>query len=181
MINNFERVAIFGLACAIAGLIIFIVTSANAQGIYMLNGRATPSVIVGNGGAVFPVIPGPQFAGPSPLIIAPPLPWGAPPLAYAPPDQPLPAPPPPPLGWVFGRYTACIEPDCRSVIVSVGADGLNVRMAPNGPIVLALANGVPVVPLQRQGDWLLVTAACPLVPTFTWSITAGGIPLSICP
>jgi hypothetical protein len=97
-----------------------------------------------------------------------------PPLEYAPPQAP------PPLGFVWGRYTACIEPDCRSVIVSVGADGLNVRVAPNGPVVLALANGVPVIPLRREGDWLLVAAACPLVPTFTASITAGGIPLSIC-
>jgi hypothetical protein len=38
---------------------------ADAQGIYMLNGRATPSVIVGANGAifpVFPVLPGPRFA-----------------------------------------------------------------------------------------------------------------------
>jgi hypothetical protein len=86
---------------------------------------------------------------------------------------------PPPLGWLWGRGTACIEPDCRTVIVSVGVDGLNVRIAPNGPVALALANGVPVVPLRREGDWLLVAAACPLVPTFTWSVTA-GIPLSVC-
>jgi hypothetical protein len=146
--------------------------------LYMQNGRATPTEIVGADGSVWPVIPGPHFAGPSPMVLAPPLgPWSAPPLAYAPAQPPL----APPLGWLFGRYTACIEADCRSVIVSVGADGLNVRAAPNGPIVLALANGVPVIPLQRQGDWLLVAAACPLVPTFTASITAGGIPLSVCP
>jgi hypothetical protein len=146
--------------------------------LYMQNGRATPTEIVGPDGSVWPVIPGPHFAGPSPMVLAPPLgPWAAPPLAYAPPAPP---PPPQPLGWVWGRYTACIEPDCRSVIVSAGADGLNVRVAPNGPIALTLANGMPIIPLQRQGDWLLVAPACPLVPTFTASITAGGIPLSVC-
>jgi hypothetical protein len=37
-------------------------TPVAAQGIYMLNGRATPSVIVGADGAIFPVVPGPRFA-----------------------------------------------------------------------------------------------------------------------
>jgi hypothetical protein len=41
----------------------------------MLNGRATPSVIVSPDGRGFPVIPGPQFAGPSPIFLAPPLPF----------------------------------------------------------------------------------------------------------
>jgi hypothetical protein len=103
---------------------------------------------------------------------------------YAPARAPIPyAPPPapPPLGWLFGRYTVCLDPPgCKSVVVSVGVDGLNVRVAPNGPIVLALANGTPVIPLQRAGDWVLVAPACALVPTWTWSITAGGVPLSVC-
>ena len=63
---------------------------ADAQGIYMLNGRATPSVIIGADGAVFPVVPGLQLAGPSPLILAPPLPW----RARARQEAPLPPLPP---------------------------------------------------------------------------------------
>ena len=47
---------------------------ADAQGLYMLNGRATPSVIIGADGRAWPVVPGPQYAGPSPLILAPPHP-----------------------------------------------------------------------------------------------------------
>ena len=42
---------------------------ADAQGLYMLNGRATPSVIIGADGRAWPVVPGPQYAG------APPHPW----------------------------------------------------------------------------------------------------------
>ena len=61
---------------------------ADAQGLYMLNGRATPSVIIGAGGRAWPVVPGPQYAGPSPLILAPPHPappYGPPIDGYAPP------------------------------------------------------------------------------------------------
>jgi hypothetical protein len=64
-------------------------TVADAQGIYMLNGRATPSVIVGGAGEIYPVIPGPQFAGPSPMLLTPPLPLRARVGPYA----PIPAPP----------------------------------------------------------------------------------------
>ena len=55
----------------------------------MLNGRATPSVIIGADGRVWPVVPGPQFAGPSPPILAPPHP-----SAPGPPGCPLPPLPP---------------------------------------------------------------------------------------
>jgi hypothetical protein len=167
--------------------------SAEGQGIYMgRDGRAHAQVIVGPDGTGWPVAPTfctPGF-GPCPVITGPPLayaplppPPGAPPPLEPQPVEPVPyAQPaaPPPLGFVWGQYTACIEADCRSVIVSTGVDGLNVRVAPNGPIVLTLANGTPVIPLRREGPWLLVAAACPLVPTFTASVTAGGIPLSVC-
>jgi hypothetical protein len=66
------------------------VTAADAQGIYMLNGRATPSVIVGGAGEIYPVIPGPQFAGPSPMLLAPPLSFSR---ARVGPYAPIPAPP----------------------------------------------------------------------------------------
>jgi len=47
-------------------------------------------------------------------------------------------------------------------VVNVQADGLNVRVVPNGPPVMSLVNGVPLIPLQREGGWLLVAAACDL-------------------
>ena len=49
-------------------------------------------------------------------------------------------------------------------MVNVQADGLNVRVTPNGPPVMSLVNGVPLVPLGREGDWLLVAAGCDLTP-----------------
>src|SRR5262245_55692676 len=53
-----------------------------------------------------------------------------------------------PLGWVFTRYTVCPQPrDCPIVFVSVGADGLNVRTVPDGPPIMALVNGTPLVVL----------------------------------
>ena len=59
--------------------------------ILMLNGRATPSVIIGaDSRRLPPVMPGPQLAGPSPLILAPPLPW----RARARQEAPLPPLPP---------------------------------------------------------------------------------------
>ena len=112
--------------------------------------------------------------------------WGGAPFAYAPPLPPptpiepnWPAAPPPPIGWVYRYYAPCADPDCSTLRVAVGADGLNVRTAPGGWVTGALANGVPLVPLQKQGDWVLVAPACPLAPTFTWSWTA-GVPLSVC-
>jgi len=112
------------------------------------------------------------------------LPVAPPPLAYAPVSPPVvevPAPvPPPPLGWIYGPLTACADPPvCRTTVVAVLADGANVRAAPNGPVTGSLANGVPIFPLDRRGDWLLVAAACSLAPTYTWSVTA-GVPLSVC-
>jgi hypothetical protein len=61
----------------------------------------------------------------------------------------------------------------------VAADGLNVRVAPDGYPIMSLVNGVPLVVLQRQGAWLLVGAGCDLTPTFAWSWTA-GVPLNRC-
>jgi len=80
---------------------------------------------------------------------------------------------PPPLGWVFGPYTACGDPTCGTLFVNVPADGLNVRIAPAGPPTTSLVNGTPLIPLQRAGDWVLVAPACSLTPTWAWSWTAG--------
>ena len=111
--------------------------------------------------------------------VGPPVPLPPPPVTEVPPPPIVEAPPP--LGWLYGPYTVCTDPPrCTSVVVSVGVDGLNVRAAPDGPVVGALANGVPVVPLQRRGPWVLVAPACSLAPTYTWSVTAGGVPLSVC-
>jgi hypothetical protein len=95
------------------------------------------------------------------------------------PVQPVP-PSIPPLGWVYGPYTICGDPPrCSMGVVNVQADGLNVRVAPDGPAIMSLVNGVPLIPLDKQGDWLLVAAACDLTPTFAWSWTA-GVPLNRC-
>jgi hypothetical protein len=92
---------------------------------------------------------------------------------------PLP-PGPPPLGWVYGPYTMCGDrPRCSIGVVNVQADGINVRVVPNGQPTMALVNGTPLIPLQRQGEWLLVAAGCDLTPTFAWSWTA-GVPLNRC-
>ena len=64
-------------------------------------------------------------------------------------------------------------------VVNVQADGLNVRVAPNGPPVMALVNGTPLYPMDKRGDWLLVAPACDLTPTWAWSWTA-GVPLNRC-
>lgn len=104
-------------------------------------------------------------------------------FAQAQPWQPYvssPPPPPVPIGWVYGPYTMCGDPPrCSVGVVNVSADGLNVRVAPNGPPVMSLVNGTPLIPLQKQGDWLLVTPACDLTPTWAWSWTA-GVPLNRC-
>jgi hypothetical protein len=87
---------------------------------------------------------------------------------------------PPPIGWVFGPYTQCANPpQCSMGVVNVQADGLNVRITPNGPPVMSLVNGTPLIPLQEQGDWLLVAPACDLTPTWAWSWNA-GVPLNRC-
>jgi hypothetical protein len=105
--------------------------------------------------------------------------------------QPTPKPParvtvtptyqgPPPIGWVYGPYTQCGNPpQCSMGVVNVQADGLNVRVAPNGPPVMSLVNGTPLIPLDKQGDWLLVAPACDLTPTWAWSWNA-GVPLNRC-
>jgi hypothetical protein len=85
---------------------------------------------------------------------------------------------PPPIGWVYRPYTICGWP-FDGCFVNVQADGLNVRVAPNGPPVMSLVNGTPLVPLQKQGDWLLVAPACDLTPTWAWSWNA-GVPLNRC-
>jgi hypothetical protein len=87
---------------------------------------------------------------------------------------------PPPIGWVYGPYTQCGDPPrCSMGVVNVPADGLNVRIAPDGPPVMSLVNGTPLIPLQKQGDWLLVAPACDLTPTWAWSWNV-GVPLNRC-
>lgn len=162
--------------------------AADAQGIYMNNGRATPQVIMDPFGRPWPVIPGPQYDGPSPITLAPPLSAlppppppppvnlyapAAPPPPPAPPPPMMAPPPPPPIGWLYRRFVKCY----RNVgcVVATNVHGLNIRATPNGPVTMALGNGVPVIPFQRVGEWVLVTAACPLLPMMTWPI-----PLSVC-
>jgi hypothetical protein len=91
---------------------------------------------------------------------------------------------PPPIGWVYGPYTRpyteCTNPSCSNWgAVYVPAAGLNVRVAPNGPAVMALVNDTPLIPIRQEGPWLLVAAGCDLTPTFAWSWTA-GVPLNRC-
>jgi hypothetical protein len=128
------------------------------------NGFRNPYPIMYPGGVSIPALPT-AYAAPLP----PPV------------DESIPAPPLPSLGWLFGRHTVCLDPPgCSQIVVSVGADGLNIRTVPNGPIVAALANGTPIIPLQQADGWILVAVPCPLMPTFTFSVTAGGVPLSVC-
>jgi hypothetical protein len=102
---------------------------------------------------------------------------------FRPPAQVTVTPPyqgPPPIGWVYGPYTQCTNPpQCSMGVVNVQADGLNVRVVPNGQPVMSLVNGTVFYPLQREGDWLLVAPACDLTPTWAWSWTA-GVPLNRC-
>jgi hypothetical protein len=87
---------------------------------------------------------------------------------------------PPPIGWVYGPYTMCGDPPrCSIGVVNVDASGLNVRTIPNGYPVMSLVNGTPLIPLDKQGDWLLVAPACDLTPTWAWSWNA-GVPLNRC-
>jgi hypothetical protein len=179
-------VAALLIAATVVTLSVICARSADAQGIYMgRDGRAHAQIIVGPDGGIFPVIPSPCYGGPCPVLLAPPLPWrhpqfgppSPPPLGYAP--EPTPPPPPAPLGWIWRYYAPCGDPDCRTLVINVSVDGLNVRTVPQGPVVGALANGTPVIPLQKDGDWVLVAPACALSQTFTWSVTT-GIPLSVC-
>jgi hypothetical protein len=136
--------------------------------------------------------PYPYPPPPPPVYQAPPVPFAGPvgpppimegptgPLTEIPPPDAGPPPPPPPLGWVYTRYTVCPEPRvCPVVFASVGADGLNVRAAPDGPPVTSVVNGTPLVVLTRQGRWTLVAPACSLVPLYAWSINA-NVPLMGC-
>jgi len=119
------------------------------------------------------------WGGAWPRAYAPPMAYApVPPAAWAPPP-PVEPPPPYPIGWVFYRLAPCADPSCGTLRIVVGADGANVRADPGGPITGALANGVPLAPLQRAGDWILVAPLCPLALTYTWSITS-GVPLSVC-
>jgi hypothetical protein len=108
---------------------------------------------------------------------------GEPPDIKPPPARVTVAPPyqgPPPIGWVYAPYTQCANPpQCSMGVVNVPADGLNVRTVPNGPAVMSLVNGVPLIPVSKEGDWILVAAGCDLTPTFAWSWTA-GVPLNRC-
>ena len=162
-------------------------TPLHAQGIYMgRDGNVHPQIIVGANGAVYPVAPTycQNGWGPCPVLLGPPLgpfapllaPPPPPPLAYAPPPPP---PPPPPLGWIWGRLAPCAAPDCSVLTVQVVVDGANIRGAPGGPVVAAIANGTPIIPLQKVDGWVLVAPACALAPTWTISVTA-GVPLMVC-
>jgi hypothetical protein len=84
-----------------------------------------------------------------------------------------------PLGWVYSGYVTCADYDCNSLSVQVGADGVNVRTFPDGPVIGSLVNGTPLVVLQRTGRWFYVAAGCNLGPTGVWSDTA-HVPLSRC-
>jgi hypothetical protein len=87
-----------------------------------------------------------------------------------------------PIGWIYAPYTQCANPpQCSMGMVTVQADGLNVRVAPNGasPAVMALVNGTVFYPLQRDGNWMLIAAACDLTPTWLWSWNA-NVPLNRC-
>lgn len=88
--------------------------------------------------------------------------------------------PPAPLGWLYAPYTSCADPPrCSMGMVTVDADGLNVRQYPSGPASLALVNGTFVVALRREGEWLLVLPGCDLVLTGLWSWTS-EVPLARC-
>jgi hypothetical protein len=57
----------------LAAIVLLAATAAGGQGLYMANGRATPSVIVGADGRAWPVIPTPCHGEPCPVVLAPPL------------------------------------------------------------------------------------------------------------
>jgi len=170
--------------CVVIFWLFMALRPAAAQGLYMgPDGRAHPSVIASPDGSIWPVIPTycQHGWGPCPITLAPPIPPPTPapvvpPLAYAPPAPP---PPPAPLGWIWRTLAPCADPACGTLVVQVVADGANIRAVPAGPVVGALANGTPIIPLQKDGNWILVAPACQLTPTFTMSITA-GVPLSVC-
>lgn len=116
------------------------------------------------------------YAADGPL---PPPPLAPPPMVAPPPPI---APPSPAAGWVYGPMVAC-SPDAESCTVAVdGANGINVRAAPNGPLVAGLFNGTPVIAdlaSRTPDNWVSITPACPVYPTGNWSATA-GVPMFAC-
>ena len=193
--NAYGSIILWTTIAVIALWIFMAVRPAAAQGLYIgRDGRAHPQIIAGPDGSAWPVIPTycQHGWGPCPVALAPPIPPFAPPVPTVPlaPPPPLayaPAGPPPvpaPLGWVYAPYTSCANPPgCSTGMVTVAAaDGLNVRAVPAGfgVVVAALANGTPLIPLGKDGDWILIAPACQIVPTYTYSVTAGGVPLSVC-
>lgn len=92
--------------------------------------------------------------------------------------QPVDDQPQQPMGWIYGRYLLCMNDIC---VISVQADGVNVRDRPNGHAFASLVNGTPMIPLEGygHGQWILVAPGCSLRPTGVWSDTA-GVPLLTC-
>jgi hypothetical protein len=186
MSKAYGNLILMTLICVIIFWIFMGLRPAPAQGLgpYMgRDGRVHAQVIAGPDGSIWPVIPTycQHSWGPCPVPLGPPIrpfaAFGPPPLAYAPAEPP---PPPQPMGWIWGRLAPCAAPDCTILTVQVAVDGANVRAAPGGPVIGALANGVPIVPLQKVDGWILIAPACPLVPTYTYSVTSGGVALSVC-
>ena len=183
-VENWTLLVMLTLLAAML-IVIALTMGAFAQGLYIgRDGRAHPSVIAGPDGSIWPVIPTycQHGWGPCPVPLAPPIPPFAPP-AYAPPPPAyapaVPPPPPPPLGWIWGRLAPCANEACDTLVIQVQADGVNIRAVPGGPVIMSIANGVPVAPLTKEGNWVLVAALCNLMPTWTWSVTA-GVPISVC-
>jgi len=149
---------------------------ANMLALTAANAQIQPGPNIAPGGGMYTFSPRFGYLGPP----QPMPPSYAPPPAYAPSSPPPAAEAPPPLGWVWTRGTSCPEPRaCPIVFVSVEADGLNVRASPDGPPLMSLVNGTPLVVLDRQEHWSLVAAACDLTPTWAWSWNA-GVPLNRC-
>jgi hypothetical protein len=110
-------------------------------------------------------------------------------LVPEPPAHVTVAPPyqgPPPIGWIYFPNNVSCAPGglgpygiCFGFVVNVQAAGLNVRVTPNGPPIMALVNGTPIIQVDRRGNWALIAAACDLTPTWLWSWTA-NVPLNRC-
>lgn len=124
----------------------------------------------------------PAYSPPAPNgpIGIPPPPIGvpiSPPVVVPIPPVAPPVPQPQVLGWIYWPYMHCQTPPTCTIVTDAG--GLNVRAAPNGPPVMALANGTPVIPIRPEGDanhpgkWVLVAQSCNLVPTWLWSWNTG--------
>jgi hypothetical protein len=73
-------------------------------------------------------------------------------------------------GWVKGKFiVGChtIEDEGPQEECSVSGDFVNVRQKPNGRIIGALSNGVPILVMKRRDNWVEVFTYCTdnLVPT----------------